>query len=1093
VTITYSVTVRNPDTGGKLMVNFVTSTDPGSTCPFDSPNPGCTLTIPVLTPALTIVKTASAASATPGQQVTYTITVADTGQTPYTGAVVADDLTGLLDDAAYGADAAATRGAVSYASPVLTWTGNLTPGQAATITYTVTVDNPETGDNILTNAVTSAAAGSNCGTGSTDPRCATAVTVAQLIIDSTADVVTTTPGGVVHYTTTLTNTGQTPYDGITMTADGSGLADDAVSNGDQTATSGSFSLGGTGAVWTGDVPVGGTVTLVGSVTVNNPDTGDHVLTEFNTSDAPGSNCPAGGTDPRCGTTIDVLTPALTIVTTANATAAVPGQQVTFTVTVTDTGQTPYSGAVVTDSFAQMADDAVYNGDATATTGALSYASPVLTWTGNLSPGDSAVITYTVTVDNPDTGDKQVITTATSAAAGSTCPPGTTSSPCRATVPVLTPALTIVKTASAASATPGQRVTYTITVTDTGQTPYTGAVVTDDLTGLFDDAVYGADAAATRGAVSYASPVLTWTGNLAPGQAATITYTVTVDNPETGDNILTNTVTSAAPGSNCGTGSTDPRCATTVPVATLTIVNSADVSTTTPGSEIAYTITITNTGQVRYEGATVTDPLTDVTDDSVAFSEDPTTTVGSISYVSPDLTWTGNLEPGQSATVTFSVTVNNPDNGDKIITSTLVSADPGSTCPPSGPAPACTSTVTVLIPALTLAKTATTTTTTPGSTVGYTVTVTDTGPTPYTAATVTDSLDGVLADAAYNNDAAATSGAVSYASPDLTWTGDLEPGQSVTITYTVTVNNPDTGDKILVNFVTSTDPGSTCPTDSPAPGCTVTVTDLIPALTITKTANTAAATPGSTVGYTITVDDTGQTPYTAATVTDSLTGVLGDAAYNNNATATSGTASYASPTLTWTGDLAPGDTATITYSVTVHNPDTGGGALSNAVVSTATGSTCPAGAADPGCGVTVAVVAGPLSITVPATASLGSGPPGGTLGSGLGTVQVTDDRGFGADWTATVSSTSFATGAGTPAETIPVNDAQYLIAALAAATGPATFTPVPAIQLSTSPQAVVSATNVSGNTTVSWDPTIQVSVPATAVSGDYTATITHSVS
>ena len=248
----------------------------------------------------------------------------------------------------------------------------------------------------------------------------------------------------------------------------------------------------------------------------------------------------------------------------------------------------------------MADDAVYNGDATATTGALSYASPDLTWTGNLSPGDSAVITYTVTVNNPDTGDKQVVTTATSADAGSTCPPGTTSSPCRVTVPVLTPALTIVKTASAASATPGQHVTYTITVTDTGQTPYTGAVVTDDLTGLLDDAAYGADAAATRGAVSYASPVLTWTGNLTPGQAATITYTVTVDNPETGDNILTNTVTSAAPGSNCGTGSTDPRCTSTVPVATLTITNTANVGTTTPGGRIDYTITITNTGQIRYD-------------------------------------------------------------------------------------------------------------------------------------------------------------------------------------------------------------------------------------------------------------------------------------------------------------------------------------------------------------------------------------------------------------------------------------------------------------------------------------------------------------
>ena len=549
------------------------------------------------------------------------------------------------------------------------------------------MNNPETGDKILTDTVTSAAPGSNCGTGSTDPRCASTVTVAQLIIDSTADVSTTTPGGVVHYTTTLTNTGQAPYHDISMSSDASGLIDDAVGNADQTATSGSFTIGTTGAVWTGDIPVGGTVTLAGSVTVNHPDTGDHVLTEINTSDAPGSNCPAGSTDPRCGTTIDVLTPALTIVTTANPTAAVPGQRVTFTVTVTDTGQTPYSGAVVTDSFAQMADDAAYGADATATAGTISYASPVLTWTGNLAPGGTATITYTVTVNNPDTGGKQVITTASSAAADSTCPPGTTSSPCRATVPVLTPALTIVKTASTASATPGQQVSYTITVTNTGQTPYTGAAVTDDLTGLLDDAAYGADAAASTGAVSFTSPGLTWTGNLAVGQAATITYSVTVKNPDTGDNILTDTVTTAAAGANCPvSGGTDPRCTTTVPVATLTIVNTADVSTATPGSKIAYTLTITNSGQVRYDNAAVTDPLTAVTDDGVAFGDDAATTAGAVSYVSPDLTWTGDLTPGQAATVIFTVTVDNRDTGDKIITSTLTSTDPGSTCPPAAPRP-----------------------------------------------------------------------------------------------------------------------------------------------------------------------------------------------------------------------------------------------------------------------------------------------------------------------------------------------------------------------------------------------------------------------
>ena len=46
----------------------------------------------------------------------------------------------------------------------------------------------------------------------------------------------------------------------------------------------------------------------------------------------------------------------------------PGQVIGYTLTITDTGQTPYTGAAVTDSFAQMLDDAAYDGDAAATAG-----------------------------------------------------------------------------------------------------------------------------------------------------------------------------------------------------------------------------------------------------------------------------------------------------------------------------------------------------------------------------------------------------------------------------------------------------------------------------------------------------------------------------------------------------------------------------------------------------------------------------------------------------------------------------------------------------------------------------------------------------
>jgi len=517
-----------------------------------------------------------------------------------------------------------------------------------------------------------------------------------------------------------------------------------------------------------------------------------------------------------------------------------------------------------------------------------------------------------------------------------------------------------------------------------------------------------------------------------------------------------------------------------------------VSTTTPGSTVVYTLTVTNTGQTPYTGVSVTDPLTGVLDDA-AFNNDASTSSGSVSYASPNLTWTGDLAPGATATITFSVTVNDPDTGDKSLTTTVTSAAAGNNCPAGGTDPQCTTTVTVLIPALAITKTATASTTTPGSSVGFTITVDDTGQTPYSGITVTDPLGGVLNDGIYDNDAIASSGSVSYASPTLTWTGDLTPGTTATITYSVTVNNPDAGDKRLTNTVTTAATGSNCPAGSTDPACTATVIDLIPALTLTKTATVSTTTPGANVGYTITVADTGQTPYAGAQVTDTLAGVLGDAAYNGDANASAGTVGFASPVLTWTGDLTPGDVVTIAYSVTVNDPDTGGRILANTVVSPDPGSDCPAGSTDPRCGVSVPVMAGTLSMTVPISADLGSTDPGGSASASLGTVQVIDNRGFGADWTATVSATGFTTGNGTAPETIPASDAYYDITGFGSTTGSATFSTVPETILSGDPQPVVSATNVGGTTSATWDPLIDVNVPTTAIVGQYTATIVHSVS
>ncbi|MGV9775710.1 DUF7927 domain-containing protein [Streptosporangium sp. NPDC003464] len=981
-TVAYTVTAEAPSAGDKLLTNSAVSADAGSTCPPASGNTACSARVVLLTPALTIVKTADRASTTPGGTVTYTVRATNTGQVPFAAATFTDALAGVLDDAVYNGDATATTGSLSFAGQTLTWTGGLAPGQGATVTYTVTVTAaaPGAGDQRLTSAVTSTTAGTTCPAGGSDPRCSNEVLTSKITITTSADAATAVPAGVVGYTVTIANTGQTPYSDAVVDGLLAGVFDDATYNGDGTASAGNLTFvpGSGQARWQGPLAVGQTVTVTFSATVRNPDPGDKALTAVLTSDTPGTNCPAGSTDPACGATVTVLTPVLSVSKSADRTTVTPGGTVTYTVTVANTGQTPYTGATVTDRLTRVLPDAVYNGDATATTGTVTFAGSDLTWTGDLAVGAGATITYSVTTRDPDPGDKRIVNRVVSDTLGSTCPSTGSAPACTTLVTVLVPALRIVKVADTVTATPGETVGYTITVTNTGQTPYTGASVTDALAGVLDDAAYGGDAAATTGTVTFAGTDLTWTGDLAVGESATIDYSVTVDIPDTGDRRLTGTATSGAPGSTCPAGTTDPACAPTVTVLIpgLAVSTVADRATTTPGGTVRHTVTVANTGQTAYTGISVSDVLAGVLDDA-AYGGDAVATTGVLAYAEPVLTWTGDLAVGETVTVTYTVTADDPDTGDRIMTDAVASSAPGSTCPVGSTDPACSATVTVLIPALDIAKTAGTPTTTPGGTVGYTITITNTGQTPYTGVSVTDALEGLLDDAAYGGDAVATTGVLAYAEPVLTWTGDLAVGASATITYSVTVNAAVTGDKVLGNAVTSDAPGSTCPAGGTAPACATLVRLLVPELTVTKTADRGTAVAGGTVRYTVTAANTGETDQPGATITGLLAEMLDDAVYNGDATATTGTVTFTEPVLTWTGDLAVGATVTVTYSVTVAYPVRGDKALTGTAVSTAPGSTCPAGGTGPRCTVTVTVLTPELSITKAADTS-GDVVTGGTV-------------------------------------------------------------------------------------------------------------------
>ena len=153
----------------------------------------------------------------------------------------------------------------------------------------------------------------------------------------------------------------------------------------------------------------------------------------------------------------------------------------------------------------------------------------------------------------------------------------------------------------------------------------------------------------------------------------------------------------------------------------------------------------------------------------------------------------------------------------------------------------------------------------------------------------------------------------------------------------------------------------------------------------------------------------------------------------------------------------------------------------------------AGAATGPTAVTFTVATGTLSITTPDAVNFGTAPVGATSVSGsLGTVTVSDTRSAALrGWTASVTSSDFITGTGTGNQDIPAANVSYSPGLATGTSGTGTFTPGLGGALG-SARTAFTASLESGSTTVSWNPTVTVTLPSNIAAGTYSGTITHSV-
>jgi uncharacterized repeat protein (TIGR01451 family) len=165
-----------------------------------------------------------------------------------------------------------------------------------------------------------------------------------------------------------------------------------------------------------------------------------------------------------------------------------------------------------------------------------------------------------------------------------------------------------------------------------------------------------------------------------------------------------------------------------------------------------------------------------------------------------------------------------------------------------------------------------------------------------------------------------------------------------------------------------------PAEDRAYTCLVTNEALDRSFVVQKTASVATAQAGGTVRYEITLTSTGRAAYTTedpATLVDDLTEVLDDASLEGDV---DGGAVVDGSTLRWSGALPVGGTATIGYTVRVHDTFTGDRSMVNVVTTPpGSGGSCPPGAepAD-GCSTTTPVEGVTATVLVE---KVGDGPGG----------------------------------------------------------------------------------------------------------------------
>jgi uncharacterized repeat protein (TIGR01451 family) len=912
----------------------------------------------------------------PGDLLTYTITVDNSGNKPATAVVVTDVASVHLTAVTPGQG-----GTYDAATRTITWNvGSVGPGAQETLTFTAEVVTPTPNNTQLCNQGVVASAElapeptDNPATpAANDPTCVNVVSAPDLSPTTKevqdlngGDVV---PGDTLRYTITVINQGTETATNVIVTdqvppelTNVSPLDGGTLSGSTITWNVGSLTPGQQAVVrFEADVV---TPLVNGTQISNQAFVGAAQLPVPVPSDDPKTTTPDDPTVVTVTSSADLSTTQKTVVD-VNGGVPQPGDQLSYTITVVNTGDAPAQGAVVTDVVSTDLESVVpLDG------GVWSAATRTITWpAADVVPGTNRVLRFSASlvfpmadgtvVCNQGSVTSQDVTgavltddPATAAAADPTC----------VTVesePDLAPTTKTVADLNGGDVVPGDVLRYTITVDNQGTQNATGVVVTDvvstDLTSVtpLDGGVWNA---ATR--------TITWNVGLAPAKGqVTVRFDAQVVLPLDDGTQISNQGSVTAAEITTPVLTDDPATPATDDPTVVTVVSSPLFSTSQktvtdvngglvePGDTLAYTLTIVNTGTSLADNVTVADVL----DQNVNFAS--AGQGGSYNAATRTITWSGATTPAlvqmgvgtaASVTLTFQATVVSPIvNGTQICNQGLIqSAEVTAPQPTDNPQtpPAGDPTCVTVFSAPDLSGTTKTVTDAngapvrPGDTLTWTITLTNTGNAPAENVVVTDPVDASL-----QNVIPGQGGVFNAVTRIITWSPATTPqltslaaGASLTLSFTATVAKPLDNDTKIQNQATVTgkdfpapvltdDPGTPA-IDDPTVVTVVSAPDLSTSEKTVLDQNGGDVEPGDALTWTLTLKNGGDALAKNVVVTDVV-----DPSLVNVAPLDGGTYNLTTRTITWNVPvvgLTPSGDVQVRFTAQVLSPLANGTLISN---------------------------------------------------------------------------------------------------------------------------------------------------------------------